>query len=148
MAQATAVSPQALIAAARALIEAYNDKDWERAKASITQDFAYEEVPTGRKATGADATLELWKTWAGAFPDSRGEVRDAHVAENGTVVLEATWSGTHRGPLQTPTGSIAATGKRIDVPACMVIQVGDGKARSQRHYFDMATLFRQLGVTG
>jgi steroid delta-isomerase-like uncharacterized protein len=148
MAQATAVSPQALISAASAPVEAYNDKDWERAKASMTQDFVYEEVPTGTTTTGADATLELWKAWAAAFPDSKGGLREAHVAENGMVVLEVTWKGTHQGPLQTPTGSIAATGKRIDVPACMVVQVGEGKARSQRHYFDMATLLRQLGVAG
>jgi hypothetical protein len=39
MAQATTLSPQALITAAKALIEAYNDKDWERVKASITSGF-------------------------------------------------------------------------------------------------------------
>jgi steroid delta-isomerase-like uncharacterized protein len=148
MAPATAVSPQALIAAARAPVEAYSDKDWKQVKASITPDFRYEEMATGRKTAGADAAIELWKGWADAFPDSRAEFRDAYVAEHGTVVLELTWKGTHRGALQTPTGSIAATGKQIDVPACVVVQVEDGKARSQRHYFDMATLLRQLGVAG
>jgi predicted ester cyclase len=63
-------------------------------------------------------------------------------------VLELTWKGTHQGPLQTPQGSIAATGKRIEVRACAVVQIAGEKARSQRHYFDMATLLQQLGVTG
>ena len=149
MAQATALSPQALVGAAKALIEAYNDKNWERAKSSITADFVYDEVATGRKVTGKDATIEAWKGWGKAFPDSKGVFHEAHVAENGTVVLELTWKGTHRGPLHMPSGPIAPTGKQIEVRACLIVQVAaDEKARSQRHYFDMATLFRQLGVAG
>jgi steroid delta-isomerase-like uncharacterized protein len=148
MAQATAVSPQTFAAAARVPVEAYNDKDWKQAKAGMASDFRYEEMATARKTTGADDTLELWKGWAEAFPDSKAEFRDTYVADHGTVVFELTWRGTHRGPLQTPTGSIAATGKRIEIPAVMIVEVADGKARSQRHYFDMATLLRQIGVAG
>ena len=61
-------------------------------------------------------------------------------------MLELTWRGTHEGPLQTPKGSIPATGKSIEIRACAVIQVAGEKARSQRHYFDMATLFQQIGA--
>ena len=148
MAQATKLSPQALTNVAKALIEAYNEKNWDRAKASITPDFVYDEVATGRKVTGIDATIDAWKGWAQAFPDSKGSYQGAHVAEDGTVVLELTWKGTHQGPLQTPKGAIPATGKSIEVRGCAVIQVAGEKARSQRHYFDMATLLQQLGVTG
>src|SRR6185312_2263794 len=76
MAQATAVSPQTLVAAARVPVEAYNDKDWKQAKAGMASDFRYEEMATARKATNVDDTLELWKGWADAFPDSRAEFRD------------------------------------------------------------------------
>jgi predicted ester cyclase len=64
------------------------------------------------------------------------------------VVLELTWKGTHQGPLQTPNGAIAATGQRIEVRACAIVEIAGEKARAQRHYFDMATLFQQLGVAG
>jgi steroid delta-isomerase-like uncharacterized protein len=146
MAQATTLSPQALTNAAKGLILAYNEKDWAKAKASITPDFAYDEVATGRKVSGADQTIELWKGWAQAFPDSKGSFEGSHVAGE-TVVLELTWRGTHKGPLQTPKGSIAATGKSIEIRACAVVQLAGEKARSQRHYFDMATLFQQIGAT-
>ena len=148
MAQATTLSPQALVTAAKALIEAYNDKNWERAKAAITEDFVYDEVATGRKVTGRDATLDAWKGWAEAFPDSKGVFHAAHAAEPATVVLELSWKGTHRGSLQTPKGPIAATGKTIEVRACAIVEMANEKARAQRHYFDMATLFQQLGVAG
>jgi steroid delta-isomerase-like uncharacterized protein len=144
----TTLSPQALVTAAKALIEAYNDKNWDRARAAITPDFLYDEVATGRTITGRDATVEAWQGWAEAFPESKGSFHGAHVADDGTVTLELTWTGTHRGPLQTPKGAIAPTGKSIEIRACAVIQVAGEQARSQRHYFDMATMFRQLGVTG
>ena len=59
MAQATALSPQALIDVAKATVMSYNDRNWAKAKATITPDFGYDEVATGRKVTGADETLEL-----------------------------------------------------------------------------------------
>jgi steroid delta-isomerase-like uncharacterized protein len=148
MAQATKLSPQALINAAKAPFLAYNEKNWDKARASMASDFVYDEVPSGRKVTGIDAAIALWKGWAKAFPDSKGTFHDAFAAENGTVVMEVTWKGTHQGPLQTPKGPIAATGKRIEVRACAVVEVAGEKARVQRHYFDMATLLQQIGVGG
>jgi steroid delta-isomerase-like uncharacterized protein len=146
MAPATAVSPQAQTDIAKALIEAYNDRNWDRARASITPDFVYDEVPTARKLTGADATLEAWKGWAQAFPDSKGTVQGSHVTDGGVVVLEVTWAGTHEGALQTPKGPIPPTGRRIEVRGCAIVEITGDKARTQRHYFDMATLLQQIGV--
>ena len=148
MAQATALAPQALINAAKPLIQTYNDRDWAKAKAAVTQDFVYDEVATGQKVTGADQTIEIWKAWAQAFPDSKGTIDNARATGDGTVVLEVTWRGTHKGPLQTPAGPIAATGKAIEIRACNVVEISGERARAQRHYFDMATLLRQLGVKG
>jgi steroid delta-isomerase-like uncharacterized protein len=144
--QATAVSPQALTEAAKALIVAYNDKNWEKVKAAITPDFLYDEVGTGRRVEGADPTLAAWKGWAQAFPDSKGSFDRAYAAGNDTVVLELTWRGTHQGPLGTAMGNIAATGKSIEVRAVAIVEMKGEKARSQRHFFDMATLLQQIGL--
>jgi steroid delta-isomerase-like uncharacterized protein len=144
--QATAVPPQALIEAAKGLNTAYNDKNWDKAKAAITTDFLYDEVGTGRKVEGADQTVAAWKGWAEAFPDSKGSFDRAHVAGNDTVVLELTWRGTHKGPLGTAMGNIAPTGKSIEVRAVAIVEMKGEKARSQRHFFDMATLLQQLGL--
>jgi steroid delta-isomerase-like uncharacterized protein len=144
---ATAVSPQALIDAAKALIVTYNDKNWEEARAAITTDFVYDEVPTGRKLRGADDAIAAFQGWARAFPDSRGTIDNALVAGKETVVLEVTWRGTHRGPLETPAGSIPPTGKGIEVRAVALVEIAGDRARSQRHYFDMATLLAQLGMS-
>lgn len=147
-APATKLSPQQLTDAAKAPFLAYGRKDWDAVRASITPDFAYDEVATNRKAQGQDQTLALWKGWAAAFPDSAPTFHGTSVSGN-TVVLEVTWKGTHTGPLETPKGPIAATGKRIEIRACSVTEIAaeSGKAKQTRQYFDMATMLQQLGVT-
>ena len=140
------MTQQSLIDAAKAPVIAYGEKNWNAVKASVAPDVAYDEVATHRKMKGVDQLIAAWKGWATAFPDSKATFRSAFVSGN-TVVLELTWRGTHRGPLHTPGGQIAATGKKIDLPACQIIEIADGKAKSMRQYFDMATLMQQLGIT-
>lgn len=145
-ASSTATSPQQLINTAKAPILAYNAKDWNAARSAITDDFTYDEVGTRRKVQGADQALSLWKGWAAAFPDSKASFDNA-LASGETVVLEVTWRGTHTGPLQTPRGPLAPTGRRIEVRACMAIELAGDRVRVQRQYFDMATMMEQLGQT-
>lgn len=148
MAQATALSPQALTQIAQGLINAYNDRDWKRANGTLTPDFVYDEIATARRVTGADQTIELWKAWAQAFPDSKGTFDAAHVASDGSVVLELTWRGTHKGALEMPNATIQPTGKKIEIRACAVVEIAGDRARAQRHYFDVATMMRQIGHAG
>jgi steroid delta-isomerase-like uncharacterized protein len=143
----TAVSPETSIAAAKAAIQAYNDKNWQQLKAITTPNFVYDEVATGRRVQGVDQYIELCKGWAQAFPDSKATFGDAF-ASGDTVVLELTWKGTHKGELQSPKGSIPPTGKQIEIRACTLFELSGEKAAKQRHYFDMMTLMEQLGVSG
>jgi len=142
------ISRQQLVDAAKTPLLLYGRKDWEGIKDSITNDFVYDEVATNRKASGQDKVLPLWRGWATALPDSAPTIHDTFVNGN-TVILECTWTGTHKGPLETPNGPIQPTGKRIELRACNVFEIDPEtmKAKSQRQYFDMATLFSQLGVT-
>ncbi|MBI5419694.1 MAG: ester cyclase [Deltaproteobacteria bacterium] len=139
------MAQQSVIDAAKASILAYGDKNWNGVRASVSPGVLYDEVATHRKMNGVEQLLTVWQGWATAFPDSKATFQNAFSSGN-TVVLEVTWRGTHGGPLQTPEGRFPATGKTIEVPACLIIEIGDGKARSMRHYFDMATLMQQLGL--
>ena len=56
------------------------------------------------------------------------------------------WKGVHTGPLQMPSGTIPATNKHIDIPACQVAKVQGGKVQSVSHYFDLVTLLTQIGA--
>jgi steroid delta-isomerase-like uncharacterized protein len=146
-AQSTMIPRQRIIDAAKAPMLTFNEKNWDAVRASISPDFVYEEVGTNRKVQGVDQVLQLWQGWATAFPDAKATFHREHLSDD-SVVFEVSWRGTHKGPLQTPNGPIAATGNRMDVRACMVIEVVGDKAVAQRHYFDMGTILQQLGVTG
>jgi steroid delta-isomerase-like uncharacterized protein len=139
------MADQPLVDAAKASVIAYNDKDWDAVRRTVTPDFDYDEVSTGRNIKGIDDVLTAWKGWATAIPDSRATIDRAHVSGN-TVVLEMTWRGKQTGALTTPAGEIPASGKPIEIRACQVVEVENGKTRSVRHYFDMATLLRQIGA--
>lgn len=146
MAQATAVSPQSLIDAAKGTILAYNEKDWNKAKSFMAPDFVYDEVGTQRKLQGPDETIAVWQGWAKAFPDSKGTIHSA-IASGNTVVIELTWKGTHTGPFQSAKGTVPASNKAFQVRACAVLEMAGDKAKLERHYFDMVTLLGQLGIT-
>lgn len=130
---------------AKEQVVAYNEKDWDRVRAALAPEVVYDELATQRTANGIDEVLMNWKGWATALPDSRATFR-SEMASGNTAVLEVTWTGTHNGPLQTPTGEIPATGKKIDVPACQVVEVADDQVKSIRQYFDMGTILEQIGV--
>jgi len=139
------MAQQTLVDVAKAQVSAYNDKNWGAATEALAPNVVYDEVATNRKISGANQVITAWKGWATALPDSRATFDSVQVAGN-TIVLELTWRGTHRGPLQTPTGQIPATNKPIEIRACQVVEVKDGKVQLVRHYFDMATMLAQLGV--
>jgi len=146
-APSTTLSPKQLIAAAKAPLMAYNDKNWDALRASITPNFVYDEVGTDRKVQGVDNVMPLMKEWGEAIPDSKATFDNAYVSGN-TVVIELTWRGTHTGALNLPSGPVPGTGKRIELRACNVFEITGDKASMQRQYFDMGTMLRQLGIGG
>ncbi len=137
---------QTAIDQAKLSVMAYNEKNWEACKEAFATEIVYDEVPTRRRLEGTNDIIAAWKGWAAAFPDSRASFEDA-IADGDKVVLELRWRGTHNGSLLLPSGPIAATGKRIDVRACQIVELKNGRTRSVRHYFDVATMLEQLGVS-
>ncbi len=79
------------------------------------------------------------------MPDAKGMLTTAFAAGN-TAVLEVTWTGTHTGPLQGPSGTVAATGKQQTTRSCWVMNFDGGKLQKSRQYFDMLSFMQQLGV--
>ncbi len=139
------MSHESQIKAAKAPLIAYGKKNWDAVRAAVTPGVIYDEVATHRKIKGADEVIACWKGWAAALPDSRATFNKAQVSGD-TVILEVTWRGTQTGPLETPAGEIAATGRPIEIRACQVTEIAHGKVKTMRQYFDMATLLQQLGV--
>jgi steroid delta-isomerase-like uncharacterized protein len=140
------MSDQATIDIAKAPILAYNEKNWDAVPRTITADAVYDEVSTGRRMRGVSEVIDTWRGWAAAMSNSKGTIESAYVSGN-TVIFEITWRGTHDGPLRMPAGDIPATGRQMEVRGCQVVEVAEGRVKEIRHYFDMATILTQLGVS-
>src|SRR5436190_6944779 len=131
----------------RTLYDSYNARDFERSASIVTDDYDGIVVPLATTFRGAEGVKEFQRGWATAFPDSRVEIRSVTANEE-RVIVEYIGRGTHTGPLATPGGTVPATGRRVDIPFCDVVELRHGKVASDRTYFDVATMMEQLGVAG
>jgi steroid delta-isomerase-like uncharacterized protein len=131
---------------AREQVEAFNAGDWERFRATLTDDSMYDELATQRHLEGQEAILDANRGWKDAFPDARGTVERA-IESDGTATLEITWEGTQNGALHMPTGDLPPSGRHVVVKAVEVFDIEGGKIRESHHYFDMMGMLQQLGAT-
>jgi ketosteroid isomerase-like protein len=102
------------------------------------------DVPSGTKFRG-QAIGDSIAGLATAFPDVHRELFSIYVAEN-VVVVELAIRGTHKGELVLASGSLAPTGKAIDVPCCDVFHLEGGKVTSFHCYNMPSVMLQQLGV--
>jgi steroid delta-isomerase-like uncharacterized protein len=130
---------------AREAVDAFNASDWERTKALIAPDYLYNEVGTQRRIQGPEEVVAALQGWKQAMPDAKGTVTSA-LASGNTVALEIIWEGTHTGPLEGPTGTIPASGKRQVTPAAQILIFDGDKIKENHHYFDMMSLLKQIGA--
>lgn len=107
---------------------------------AVVIDPQYAEPLRGREAIGKDIADFLV-----ALPDL--ELKVTRTIVHGTLyAAEVVMSGTQKGPLVTPTGEVAATNKRIRIPACLVVALDkDGLIAEERRYFDLANALSQAG---
>lgn len=100
---------------------------------------------TRRVLRGKDQIRQAKQGYLTAFPGSQFKI--TNIVESGDwVVVEYKFTGTHKGPFVTPGGTIAATGKSVEVPIVDVYEVRNGKIVAQRGYFDNLDLMTQLGL--
>ncbi|MEX2571197.1 MAG: ester cyclase family protein [Gemmatimonadota bacterium] len=133
---------------ARAMYEALDAREFERASARVADDVLVLNIATGDVYRGRTGFLEFARGWATALPDVRFQL--LKIGSTGDrVVAEYEMEGTHTGPLVTPRGHIPQTGMEVHLRFCDVHEVRDGRVTHIRSYFDSSTFLRQLGlITG
>jgi ketosteroid isomerase-like protein len=102
------------------------------------------DIPSGLKLHGP-AIGDAIDAFARAFPDVHRELFNIYVAEN-VVVVELAIRGTHKGELTLASGTVAPTGKAIDVPCCDVFHVESGKVVSFHCYNAASVMQQQLSA--
>lgn len=107
----------------------------------------YELIGTGAVFDGEEAVRAYFKASRAPFPDQSNEIIALRQSED-AIVAEFWLTGTHTGPLKTPQGEIAPTGKGFRVQMCAVFEfaAGTDKIVCERVYFDQGSILRQLGL--
>jgi steroid delta-isomerase-like uncharacterized protein len=139
------MSEQDNVKIVQAQFEAANTRDRERWIGSRAADDLAEQP-------GAPGPLNPEQNWAflqvfvTAFPDLRFEVTRT-IAQGDDVVAHWTATGTHTGPLVTPTGdTVPATGKKATVVGSTTYEFKGGKIAREWVFWDMTSLLGQLGL--
>src|SRR5215211_3191044 len=131
---------------AREVYEAFNEGDFERILEHVTEDLEVLNVAFAQTFRGPEGVRQFYGAYRTMAPDDgHVEVRAQLPSEEG-VTNESIFRGTHTGPLPTPTGAIAATGRSFELPFVEVWRIREGKIASIHGYIDSATLMQQLGV--
>jgi ketosteroid isomerase-like protein len=136
--------PQARDTAAL-FVNAFNAHDEGAVRALFAPDTEL-QAPGGVKLTGRDAAAGYVIGWLKGFPDARMIV-DNEVAGDRWVVQECTFEGTNTAPMESPTGIVPATGRKLNDKSVQVGRYEDGQVVKFRLYFDQLVMLEQLGLT-
>lgn len=95
---------------------------------------------------GRDSVVQDFKNFITAFPDLSMKVVSA-TGENGVLAMEVLMTGTNDGPLDSPSGPIPATHKKISFPMAVVSRFdSDGLIYSENRYYDVFGIMHGLGL--
>ncbi|SRR6266550_2952762 len=110
---------------------------------AVAYDPMYPQPLRGRDAIRKDTEIFLR-----AFPDMRFEALTVIEKDDRTGSAEIRLSGTHTGPLQSPTGEeIPPTKKRVELKGAVFARLNErGEIVEERRYYDVGTMLRQLGL--
>jgi predicted ester cyclase len=133
---------------AEKLFDAINAHNLNLGDSYQADDYKFEGPGTDHNggALNRDQAKAYTQSFINGFPDLHFELKQK-VAQGEYVVINWVGSGTHTGPLPTPTGNtLPATGKKAAVAGSTTYQIKNGKAVKGWTYWDMVSLLSQLGM--
>jgi ketosteroid isomerase-like protein len=124
--------------------DTFNAHDIDGFAAVLADDVVF-QAPGGMRGQGKPGCVEFYGSWLSAFPDAHVEVHDVHFIDD-VAVEEGTFSGTHNGILNSPTGDIPPTGRSVSLDYIQVLRFRDGRHISFNLMFDRLLMLEQLGL--
>ena len=134
--------------AARKLTDAITKHDITTATNTYASDAVAYDPMYPQPLRGREAIKKDTETYFRAFPDLRFELLTTVEKDDRSGAAEIRMSGTHTGPLESPTGQeIPPTQKRVELKGAVFARLNDrGEIVEERRYYDVATMLRQLGL--
>ena len=134
------MSKQANIQAQTRFGEAINSGNLE-AMRELVSPAVVEHDPGPNQGPGAQGYIDLFTAMRSAFPDLKATPE--HItADEGTVAMAYTITGTHQGDFQ----GIAPTGKAIEARGVQIARFVDGKMVERWGSSDELGILKQLGA--
>jgi steroid delta-isomerase-like uncharacterized protein len=126
----------------RTHMAAENNHDFETALSTFAHP-CYELIGTGQRFDGPEEVSAYYRQSRAAFPDQRNELISLRHVDD-VVIAEFWLLGAHLGPLATPNGELAPTGKSFRTRMCAFFEFDDDKIVCERIYFDRMSILEQL----
>jgi steroid delta-isomerase-like uncharacterized protein len=125
-------------------VQAENAHDMSATLATLHPECMYEDVPSGRVFRGRSGAEAFYREWWSAFglvvaPSDDGRL---YWPDDGSHVAESRFRGRHIGPFL----GIAPTSRVIEFRFAVFVNFKDGLLLSERFYYDLTGLLRQIGV--
>jgi len=111
-----------------------------------TQDAVMIQSNEPEPVRGHAALLKSYQGLLRAFPGMRVEFPSIMFSGD-TIISEGVCRGTFTGPMATPDGEVAPTGKSFKFPMVFLAKISpDGLIAEDRSYFDNLDFIKQLGL--
>lgn len=95
---------------------------------------------------GHDAIRKDMSDFFAAFPDLQVRLVNSITGPDG-IAGEWIMTGTHKGPLASPAGTIEPTNKKVEIRIATFERLdGSGRIVEERRYYDQASFLGQLGI--
>ncbi len=131
---------------ARSSMDALNAHDGKRYMSLMADNFEQVYGPGTRGPLNREQSWGYAQGFITAFPDLHFNVGRT-VADGDIVDVHWTATGTHTGPLTTPTGrTIPPTGKQVAIRGLSNFEIQNGRIIRGLTYWDMVALLDQLGL--
>ncbi len=129
----------------RRFTDAINRRDANAVAALYAPDATVSGM-TPQGHVGRDAIRKFNEDFFKAFPDMT--MRTLNIVSKGdTAAAELLFTGTHKGPLELQTGTLAPTNRQVSLRGATFFRINrEGLIAEAHGYFDSASLLQQLGI--
>jgi carboxymethylenebutenolidase len=122
-------------------------RDVEATMATMTEDPYVLHVPVLTGGVGREEVRRFYEqVFIGHWPADTAMTRISRTAGHDQVVDELVITFTHDIPMGHMLPGVPPTGRRVQLPVCVVAGFQDGKLTHEHIYWDQASLLVQVGL--
>lgn len=130
----------------RHMVAEFEKHSVEDTLATMGEDPFLLSVALGLGSVGHYAVRESYERVVPQFPTDAEFTTISRTVGNDRIVDEILMTFTHSGQMDWILPGIPATGKRIELPAVVIVEFRGGKMAGERQYWDQGSVLAQAGL--